>query len=167
MGNFYWDNNKAHVHKLASLFLHSTSHCLQCLWGLRIMDDWKGERKQWAVCVCVWRGKHVGRVVEKSLPDCWSTVEGGLPDSTPPGLSDPHLCLCVWLLVHNLRLLLRAFTLSVCTPVCVLPHACVPFVSATCTCLLCVCCTCVGGKQMKTTPASHSMWSEPHPCHYI
>lgn len=103
IGNFYWNNNKAHVHKLASLSPHSTSHCLQCLWGLRIMDDWRGERKSNGLCVCVcvcscvcvWRGKHVGTVVKKSLLDCWSTVEGCLPVSTPPGLSDLRLCLFV------------------------------------------------------------------------
>ncbi len=55
------------------------------------------------VCACVWRGKHVGSVVKKSLLDCWSTVEGCLPVSTPPGLSDLRLCLCVcfWLRVCN------------------------------------------------------------------
>lgn len=49
------------------------------------------------LCVCVYvrRGKHVGSVVKKSLSNCWSTVEGSLPVSTPSGLSDLCLCLCV------------------------------------------------------------------------
>lgn len=83
-----------------------------------------GEEKGKAVCcVCVFvceGGKHVGSVVKKSLLDCWSTVEGCLPVSTPPGLSDLRFCvLCLIVCMQlnstteNLRLLQHAFTLCV------------------------------------------------------
>lgn len=53
------------------------------------------ERGKAMDCVCVWRGKHVGSVVKKSLLDCWSSVEGCLPVPTPPG----HADLCVYVLL--------------------------------------------------------------------
>lgn len=113
---FYWKNNKAHVHKLASLLPHSTSHCVQCLWGLRIMDDWRGERESNGLCLCM-KGETCWQC-GKEKPAGLLELGGRMPASSYATGTCWPVRVCTADCVHtqnsaaeSLRLVLRALTM--------------------------------------------------------
>lgn len=113
---FYWNNNKSTCRQISlPFFLRSTSHCVECLWGLTIMDDWRGERESNGLCLCE-EGNHVGSAVKKSLLELSGRTAAS---SYATGTRWPALvrvCLCVSMCVcvnfsaGKLRLVLHVLT---------------------------------------------------------
>lgn len=136
------------------------------------MDDWRGERESDGLCSCV-KGKACWQCA-KEKPAGLLELSGRMPASSYatgtgwPALVSVYVFLIACVQVNSSAESLRlapasAHTVLVCESA--LPAPCSLCVCVCMwTCVLCVCVfLCVGGEQMKTVLASHSMWSVASP----